>query len=50
MHGPAQPGELGPESQVYRTGFGTAYSVLGSARVMEFGLRVTLSHSIMLET
>jgi len=40
VHKTAQPGEVGPESLVYRTGLGTGVFGLGSPRVMEFGLRV----------
>jgi hypothetical protein len=41
VHRTPQPGELGPESLVYRTGLGTGVFGLGSPRVMEFGLRLT---------
>jgi hypothetical protein len=40
VHKIPQPGEVGPESLVYRTGLGTGVFGLGSPRVMEFGLRV----------
>ncbi len=40
VHTTAQPGELNPESLVYRTGLGTGVFGLGSPRVMEFGMRV----------
>jgi hypothetical protein len=41
VHMTTQPGELGPESLVYRTGLGTGVFGLGSPRVVEFGLRLT---------
>jgi hypothetical protein len=40
VHTTPQPGEIGPESLVYRTGLGTGVFGLGSPRVMEFGMRV----------
>ena len=41
VHTTPQPGELGPESLVYRTGLGTGVFGLGSPRVLEFGMRLT---------
>ncbi|HXM66072.1 MAG TPA: carboxypeptidase regulatory-like domain-containing protein [Candidatus Acidoferrum sp.] len=41
VHTTPQPGEIGPESLVYRTGLGTGVFGLGSPRVMEFGMRLT---------
>ncbi len=41
VHKTIQPGETGPEANVFRVGNGTGVFGLGSPRAMEFGLRVT---------
>lgn len=41
IHTQTQPGETGPESDVFRVGNGTGVFGLGAPRAMEFALRVT---------
>ncbi len=41
IHKQIQPGETGPESDVFRVGNGTGVFGLGSPRAMEWGLRFT---------
>jgi len=41
IHTQTQPGETGPESDVFRVGNGTGVFGLGSPRAIEWGLRVT---------
>jgi hypothetical protein len=41
VHTVTQPGELGPEANVFRTGLGTGVFGLGSPRALEWGLRLT---------